>query len=79
MYSDFLSRNNLFDLLENRGEYNKEDVNTLEVSLKNSKITQNEFDKTLQKLFPFEKNHRIFSSYKNLLDVQNFFGRSTCI
>lgn len=66
MYSDFLLRNNLFDLLENRGEYNKQDVNTLEVSLKNPKITQNEFDKTLQKLFPFEKNHRIFSSYKNL-------------
>ena len=40
MYSDFLLRNNLFDLLENRGEYNKEDINNLEIYLKDANITQ---------------------------------------
>ena len=64
MYSDFLLRNNLFDLLENRGEYNKEDVNTLEVSLKNSKITQNEFDKTFKNSFLLKKIIEFFQVTK---------------
>ena len=66
MYSDFVSRNELFDVLENRGEYNREWMDGLEESLKNPDITQKEFDKILVKLIPYEKNHRIFTSHKSL-------------
>ena len=52
MYSDFVHRNELFDLLENRGDYNKDNMDQLEKIASNPDIHHKEFVKTLHKIFP---------------------------
>lgn len=64
MYSDFVHRNELFDLLENRGDYNKDNMDQLEKIASNPDIHHKEFVKTLHKIFPFEKNPWIYTNHK---------------
>ena len=51
MYSDFLQRNELFNLLENNDDFTKEDVDILEEIASNPKIGHKDFVNTLHKIF----------------------------
>ena len=66
MYSDFLQRNELFNLLENNDDFTKEDVDILEEIASNPKISHKDFVNTLHKIFPYDTNHWIYSSHKAL-------------
>ena len=66
MYSDFVHRNELFDLLENRGDYNKSNMDELEKQASDSNIGHKEFIRICHKIFPFEKNPWLYSNYKKL-------------
>lgn len=66
MYSDFVNRNELFDLLENRGDYNQLNMDDLETQAGASDINHKEFVKVCQKIFPFDKNPWIYTNHKAL-------------
>lgn len=66
MYSDFLYRNELFNLLENNDDFTREDVDLLENIADNPKIHHKDFVKTLEKIFPYDTNHWIYTSHKAL-------------
>lgn len=65
MYSDFLLRNDLFDLIDNKPGYNKDNITSLEESIDSENIAKL-FKKTLKQIFPYDDNDLIYSSHKSL-------------
>jgi hypothetical protein len=66
MYSDFVLRNDLFNLLENRDDYNKANLDELEKKASDSDINYKDFVNICRKIFYFDKNHWIYTNHKAL-------------
>ena len=66
MYSDFVLRNDLFNLLENRDDYNKANLDELEKKASDPDINYKDFVNICRKIFYFDKNHWIYTNHKAL-------------
>jgi hypothetical protein len=66
MYSDFILRNDLFNLLENRDDYNKANLDELEKKASDPDINYKDFVNICRKIFYFDKNHWIYTNHKAL-------------